>query len=117
MTKPLPRWRSATSIGFGFWLFFLFALVLMGHSVFLALTLGALGGIAAGWSMSWLNNPDPEPPQHRWGKHRRLDRTTTHSGVPGIEAAQRQRRIREQRSPKGRIKLPFSRLFRRGRRR
>ena len=116
MAKPQSRWLSpGTGLGIG--LFFLLSLVLLGYTVFFALTLGILGGLSAAWSIAWWSHADNSPPKHTIGQRHPLERIEHTSRTPGIEEAQRLRRLREQRSPQGRLRLLNIGLLRRSQRR
>jgi len=102
---PSPQRWTSPSAGLGAGLFFVFALVLMDFSVWFALGLGLLGGLSIAWSLAWWNHPDPSPPKWTIGQRRRLERATIATKTPGIEEAQRLRRLREARSQRGRLNL------------
>ncbi|NEO27268.1 MAG: hypothetical protein F6K03_10310 [Kamptonema sp. SIO4C4] len=98
---------TEVSIGLGLWLFFLLAFVMLGYPILMSIFLGALAGLSGGWIVAWWKDdtPPPKPSKPKEEAKRRYEKRKRNG--PGIFAAQKQRRVREKRSPRGRFFLNF----------
>ncbi|MEM9539463.1 MAG: hypothetical protein AAGA60_08120 [Cyanobacteria bacterium P01_E01_bin.42] len=93
--------KNGISTGLTLWLFFLVAFVVLGYSVPLSIIVGAIGGLSGGRIVTWWHSKDSPPPERSpeepeenpFKRNRRM----------GIVEAQQQRKIREDRTPRGEI--------------
>ncbi|NEP00071.1 MAG: hypothetical protein F6K58_15605 [Symploca sp. SIO2E9] len=105
--------KDSSSEGFAtalqLWLFFLFSFLFLGYPVELSILLGAIGGAAGGWIVSWWNSKDASAPSKQVEEQQEEERSSSLSGLRLAKRRRDARKLRRSRS----LATTFSSLLKR----